>query len=93
MNNIFAKLFGFILNVAHVLFLIFMFCWFFMGLGSEFASGRESIVIGIMMLISYIFTMGALTTFVSIRQNLSEINEKLSAFDKFASNKNKEPKL
>jgi len=82
MNHLFAKLFGFLLNFLHVVFLVFMFLWFFQGFANEYAKGGDVVLIGLIILIIYIIFMGVLTTFVSIRQNLSEINKKISSLEK-----------
>ena len=78
MNHIFAKLFGFLLNILHLIFFVFMFLWFFKGFANEYAKGGDIVLIGVVIFIIYIIVMGVITTFVSIRQNLSEINKKIS---------------
>jgi len=78
MNHLFAKLFGFLLNILHLIFLVFMFLWFFKGFANEYAKGGDIVLIGVVIFIIYIIVMGVITTFVSIRQNLSEINMKIS---------------
>ena len=82
MNNVFAKLFGFILNIVHILFVLFMFLWFFQGIGQQYAFTGDLILSSAVILIAYIVTMGFLTTIVSIRENLAEINEKLSKLER-----------
>ena len=96
MNNVFAKLFGFILNIVHILFLIFMFLWFFRGIGQQYAFTGDVILSGVIVFIAYILTMGFLTTIVSIRENLAEMNQKISKLDRssFIESKERiEPKL
>jgi|GEM_PF-1381362 Fe2+ transport system protein B len=78
MNHLFAKLFGFLLNILHIFFLVFIFLWFYKGFGNEYARGGDVALIGTGIFIAYIIVMGVITTFVSIRQNLSEINQKIS---------------
>ena len=90
MNNVFAKLFGFILNIVHILFLIFMFLWFFQGIGQQYAFTGDVILSGVFILIVYVVMMGFLTTIVSIRENLAEMNEKLSKLDRSSSFESKE---
>lgn len=85
MNNVFAKLFGFILNIVHVFFLLFMFFWFFQGIGKQYAFTGDVILSGVIVFIVYIVTMGFLTTIVSIRENLTEMNEKLSKLERVGS--------
>ena len=77
MNHLFAKLFGFLLNILHLIFLVFMFLWFFKGFANEYAKGGDIVLIGVVIFIIYIIVMGVITTFVSIRQNLLEINKKI----------------
>jgi len=67
MNHLFAKLFGFLLNILHLFFLVFMFLWFFKGFGNEYAKGVDIVLIGAVIFIIYIIVMGVITTFVSIR--------------------------
>ena len=96
MNSIFAKLFGFILNVVHILFVLFMFLWFFQGIGQQYAFTGDVIISGVIVFVVYIVTMGFLTTIVSIRENLAEMNEKLSKIERSSSLESKEriePKL
>jgi len=78
MNHLFAKLFGFLLNILHLIFLVFMFLWFFTGFANEYAKGGDIVLTGAVIFIIYIIVMGVITTFISIRQNLSEINKKIS---------------
>ena len=96
MNNVFAKLFGFILNIVHILFVLFMFLWFFQGIGQQYSFTGDVILSGVFILIVYVIMMGFLTTIVSIRENLAEMNEKLSKLDRSSSFESKEriePKL
>jgi len=55
-----------------------MFLWFFKGFANEYAKGGDIVLIGTVIFIIYIIVMGVITTFVSIRPNLSEINKKIS---------------
>jgi len=82
MNHLFARLFGFLLNILHLIFLVFMFLWFFKGFANEYAKGGDVVLTGLVIFIIYIIVMGVITTFVSIRQNLSEINKKISNSDR-----------
>jgi len=96
LNNLFARLFGFILNIVHILFVLFMFLWFFQGIGQQYAFTGDVILSGVIIFIVYIVTMGFLTTIVSIRENLAEMNEKLSKIKRSSSFESKEriePKL
>ena len=90
MNNLFARLFGFILNIVHILFVLFMFLWFFQGIGQQYAFTGDVILSGVIIFIVYIVTMGFLTTIVSIRENLVEMNEKLSKIERSSSFESKE---
>ena len=90
MNNLFARLFGFILNIVHILFVLFMFLWFFQGIGQQYAFTGDVILSGVIIFIVYIVTMGFLTTIVSIRENLAEMNEKLSKIKRSSSFESKE---
>lgn len=90
MNNLFARLFGFILNIVHILFVLFMFLWFFQGIGQQYAFTGDVILSGLIIFIVYIVTMGFLTTIVSIRENLAEMNEKLSKIKRSSSFESKE---
>jgi len=90
LNNLFARLFGFILNIVHILFVLFMFLWFFQGIGQQYAFTGDVILSGLIIFIVYIVTMGFLTTIVSIRENLAEMNEKLSKIKRSSSFESKE---
>jgi len=82
MNNLFAKLFGFLLNIVHIAFLIFLFAWFFQGFGDKVVPHEMVILYGVIAIVSYVIFMGALTTLVSIRGHLADISEKLSKVER-----------
>jgi len=93
MNKLFADLFGFFLNIIHLGFIILMFLWFFQGVGDKVVPAGTVIVYGVVGIISYVVFMGALTTLVSIRENLKEINAKLSKDSLHALTERKEPEF
>ena len=45
---------------------------------NEYAKGGDIVLTGTVIFIIYIIMMGVITTFVSIRPNLLEINKKIS---------------
>ena len=48
------------------------------GISNEYAKGGDIVLTGAVIFIIYIIVIGVITTFVSIQQNLSEINKKIS---------------
>ena len=73
-----------------------MFLWFFQGIGKQYAFTGDVILSGVIIFIIYIETMGFLTTIVSKRENLTEMNEKLSKLERSSTLESKErvePKL
>lgn len=77
MNNLFAKIFSYALEIVHILFIFFLSFWFF-GYASDSLEVSDKILISMVALVFYILFIGSLTTLVSIREHLEEINEKIS---------------
>lgn len=80
MNNLFSIIFSYVLEIAHYIFIFFLAIWFF-GNGSENIDLLDKIFISAVIIIFYSLFMGTLTTIVSIREHLEQINDKITYYD------------
>jgi len=77
MNNLFSIIFSYVLEIAHYIFIFLLAIWFF-GNGSENIDLLDKIFISAVIIIFYSLFMGTLSTIVSIREHLEEINDKIT---------------